>query len=445
MYQRPDGIVDFNRDTCIGCKACIVACPYDAIYIDPQSHSAEKCNFCAHRIDMGLEPACVVVCPTQAIIVGDMNDPQSRVSQLIAREETQVRRPEKHTLPKLFYVNGSEAALNPLYASGQQGYMTSESRSGSNSLDAQSYVMGGPGEKKTTSGYPEKSAAAAILAYQSESKPMWDWPISGYLWAKSVSAGVFMVAAIGWLMNGLGGSLAWDAWVVVISAIFIAITGGFLVLDLSHPERFYTILIRPQWRSWVARGTFLILGFSVALALFLTVRLVGIDSAALALRWVGLALAVPTAVYTAFLLSQARGRDLWQNPALPAHFIVQAGIAGSAALILLGWGLSLTDTEVQWLRWALGLPLGFHLLLSLSDLVMPHRTENGNRAAKNMIFGKWASLYWGDIVQSLAALVLVAVSSTLAPGLVIAAFLSLIGLFMHEHAYIRAGQSVPQS
>ena len=81
MYRRPDGIVDFDRDRCIGCKACIAACPYDAIYIDPESHTAEKCNFCTNRIDIGLEPACVVVCPTQAILVGDMNDPDSQVSR----------------------------------------------------------------------------------------------------------------------------------------------------------------------------------------------------------------------------------------------------------------------------------------------------------------------------------------------------------------------------
>ena len=72
MYVRPDGIVDFDKSICIGCKACIAACPYDAIFINPEDHSAEKCNFCAHRLETGLEPACVVVCPTEAILVGDM-------------------------------------------------------------------------------------------------------------------------------------------------------------------------------------------------------------------------------------------------------------------------------------------------------------------------------------------------------------------------------------
>jgi Fe-S-cluster-containing dehydrogenase component len=56
MFKRADGIVDFDKSICIGCKACMAACPYDAIFINPDDHSAEKCNFCAHRIDMQLEP-----------------------------------------------------------------------------------------------------------------------------------------------------------------------------------------------------------------------------------------------------------------------------------------------------------------------------------------------------------------------------------------------------
>ena len=83
MHQRPDGIVDFDKSVCIGCKACIAACPYDAIFINPEDQSAEKCNFCAQRLDVGLEPACVIVCPTEAIVVGDLNDGTSRVSETV--------------------------------------------------------------------------------------------------------------------------------------------------------------------------------------------------------------------------------------------------------------------------------------------------------------------------------------------------------------------------
>jgi len=116
MHTRPDGIVDFDKSICIGCKACMAACPYDAIFINPEDHSAEKCNFCAHRIDVGLEPACVTVCPTQAILVGDLEDPRSLVAQIAHREPVAVRRPEKGTQPKLFYKGAHQATLDPLAA-----------------------------------------------------------------------------------------------------------------------------------------------------------------------------------------------------------------------------------------------------------------------------------------------------------------------------------------
>src|SRR5262252_5982787 len=70
LYKRKDGIVDFDSSRCIGCKSCMQACPYDALYIDPNTHTAAKCNYCAHRVEVGLEPACVIVCPEQAIVAG---------------------------------------------------------------------------------------------------------------------------------------------------------------------------------------------------------------------------------------------------------------------------------------------------------------------------------------------------------------------------------------
>jgi Fe-S-cluster-containing dehydrogenase component len=118
MFQRPDGIVDFDREVCIGCKACMAACPYEAIYINPDNHSAEKCIFCAQRVDQGLTPACVAVCPTQAIIIGDLRDPATAVSRILAREKVDVRRPEKGTQPKVFYKLGSEFTLRTLAAGG---------------------------------------------------------------------------------------------------------------------------------------------------------------------------------------------------------------------------------------------------------------------------------------------------------------------------------------
>ncbi len=113
MYQRDDGIVEFDTDICIGCKACMQACPYDAIYIDPESHTAAKCHYCAHRTDIGLEPACVVVCPEHAIIAGDMDNPTTEISHLLATQHVTVRKPEQGTAPKLFYIDGNDLGHAP--------------------------------------------------------------------------------------------------------------------------------------------------------------------------------------------------------------------------------------------------------------------------------------------------------------------------------------------
>ena len=64
------------------------ACPYDALYINPETNTAHKCNMCNHRIEMNLEPSCQIVCPTEAIKIGDLDDPNSEISRIIARDES---------------------------------------------------------------------------------------------------------------------------------------------------------------------------------------------------------------------------------------------------------------------------------------------------------------------------------------------------------------------
>ena len=91
---RDDGIVDLDDSRCIGCKACMAACPYQQIFINENTNTAEKCNFCANRIDNGMLPSCVQVCPTQCRIFGDLEDPSEHVSQLVTRSGVQRRKLE---------------------------------------------------------------------------------------------------------------------------------------------------------------------------------------------------------------------------------------------------------------------------------------------------------------------------------------------------------------
>lgn len=428
MYKRPDGIVDFDRDICIGCKACIAACPYDAIHISPESHSAEKCNFCAHRIDQGLEPACVVVCPEEAIIVGNLYEPESLVSQIIARQKVDVRKPEKGTSPKVFYVNANQTTLSPTAANYNGMHMYSQQNEGY------------PVDNNNSS---LRSVAAAVVAYDVPHKAPWGWMVSMYTWTKSVAAGVFILYAfLGLLGHPL--DAAWTTMTSVVGGIFLALTGVLLIADLKHPSRFFTIFTRPQWKSWLVRGAFIILGYSIVLLLQFIAGISGSSVLAEALWWPGLILGTFTAIYTAFLFSQSKGRDLWQNPTLPLHLFVQAVLSGAAAFALLSIFMPLPDAALNLVRIILLASVALHLALVLSEAVIPHMTADASRAAHQMIKGRFRSYYWTGVVAGGILPFLLAWAS--GSGMIeLASLLGLIGLLAYEHAYVQAGQSVPLS
>jgi len=446
MFKRPDGIVDFDKSICIGCKACMAACPYDAIFINPEDHSAEKCNFCAHRIDMQLEPACVVVCPTQAILVGDMNQPDSYVAQIINRDTVAVRRPEKETLPKLFYKGAHQATLDPLAAKRPEGglFMWSEQQQGAGFV---------------TSGNPNfnNSSAAALLSYDVAHSIPWDWRVSLYTWTKGIASGVYLVACLFVLIGVLSVNNSIWLWATpIISGAFLAVTGGLLLWDLEHPERFYLIFTRPQWRSWLVKGAFIIAGYTIVLALHFIASWAGSRSFQTWLMLPGIPLSILTAIYTAYLFAQAKARDMWQNPLLPPHLFVQAMLLGSAVLlplIVLLRGTTSFDEfigfmrpEIRWLLWSLGISSMIHLLMVWGEVSLTHPTAHARLAIWEMVKGRYKSEFWTGTILSIlgGVLPLLAALGVLGISLGVAgAPLALIGLMLFEHAYVQAGQSVP--
>ncbi|HZD02359.1 MAG TPA: 4Fe-4S dicluster domain-containing protein [Actinomycetes bacterium] len=424
MYAREDGIVDFDKSVCIGCKACMAACPYDAIFINPQDHSAEKCNFCAHRIDLGLEPACVVVCPTQAILVGHRDDPGSAAAQLVNREPVAVRRPEKETRPKLFYRGATQATLDPLAARRPEGgtYMWSE-------------VPAGPQQVPSGHPAPWSSSAAALLSYDVGHTAPWDWRVSLYTWTKGIAAGAYLVPLLLLLVGALswGGTL-WTWAAPTMAAAFLALTGGLLIWDLEHPGRFLLILTRPQWRSWLVRGGIILLGYAVVLGAHLAASLLGWRGLQRALAVPGAPLAAMAAVYTAYLFAQAKARDLWQSALLPAHLLVQAGLAGSAALLpAAAW---LAPDAVRPLALVLAGTCLAHLLMVAGETTLPHPTAHVHQAVRELVRGRFARFLWAGVALVAAGLLAPLAGAWVAPA-------ALAGLLAHEHAYVQAGQSVP--
>ncbi|HEV2912049.1 MAG TPA: 4Fe-4S dicluster domain-containing protein [Pyrinomonadaceae bacterium] len=424
MFKRADGIVDFDKAICIGCKACMAACPYDAIFINPEDHSAEKCNFCAHRIDVGLEPACVVVCPTEAILVGDMNDPASKVARIVNRDPVTVRRPEKETLPKLFYKGAHQATLDPLAATRPTGglFMWSEQRAGRELV-----VSGNPQFSNTS--------AAAMLSYDVAHSIPWDWRVSLYTWTKGIASGAYMVASFLVLAGLLRIDGAVWLWVApVLAGTFLAITGGLLIWDLEHPARFYMIFTRPQWKSWLVKGAFIIAGYSIVLALHFLASLLGSASTRRALMWPGLPLALLTAIYTAYLFAQAKARDMWQNPLLPPHLALQSVLAGAAALVPFAFWLE--RSLVSPLLWILAASSLLHLLMVWGEITLTHPTAHARLALWEMVRNRYRAFFRAGVALALLGVF----APLLGP---VAVPFALLGLLLYEHAYVQAGQSVP--
>lgn len=104
-FSTDDGVVLVDGDRCIGCRYCIQACPYGARYLHPDTHTADKCTFCYHRVSRGLLPACVEVCPTQARIFGNARSVASPLMRLKRMTKVHVLKGHLNTEPKVFYAN----------------------------------------------------------------------------------------------------------------------------------------------------------------------------------------------------------------------------------------------------------------------------------------------------------------------------------------------------
>ncbi len=476
MYQRADGIVEFDPSVCIGCKACLQACPYDAIYIDPEDGTAAKCHYCAHRTEIGLEPACVVVCPEHAIIAGDMDDPASEISRLLARESVTVRRPEQGTAPKLFYIDGNDVAMHP----------TATERTPATYAFAQVIPLEGIPVLDTVVAAPSHTTAAAAgglrvgqpqgdpfggpihfsngrmaehmtqVTYNQQHKIPWHWPVPAYLVTKGIGAGAFMLLALG----DAFGFFPFDrlAYVAVgfVALLFTAITTGLLVYDLERPERFLNIILRPQWRSWLTRGAFILMGFSAVAGIWWGIELLTLLGAPLeGLAGVvrplalgsGFFLAGGAAVYTAFLFGQAEGRDLWQSSALPFHLLAQAFTAGSAGLLAAGFFVPFSHQMTNVGRVAFLVSAALSLVVQLvSEFAMPHPSEAAVKASHAIRSGRYLWHFWGSVLIAyllpMAAAWLMGFDSF--GGVVILAC-SAVGLFLYEYAFVMAPQEIPNS
>ncbi len=431
LFKRSDGIVDFDRDRCIGCKSCMQACPYDAIYIDEDTHTAAKCNFCAHRIDVGLEPACVVVCPTESIWVGDLHDPSSGISQFLNTHQTAVRTPEQGTGPNVHYVGADRAVLDPLAAP----------------VDG-TYIWANPDPQRllTRADIAPDPLGRARTTLNTAHPAPWGWKVWTYLWTKSVAAGAVMIAAYLMLTGRDEGQLV-SVLAPLVGAVFVAVTAVLLVWDLKRPERFYFLLTKPNPTSWLVWGGVALGVFASICGLWFLGGLFGASALLTVLAWLGIPASVMVAGYTAFLFGQAEGRDLWQSPGLFWHLQPQALMAGAGVLLLFpGWPARSAATPRD-IAWTLAGASLAHLLVVLVELSRKHTTRNAEVAAHIVVRGRYAQTFWAGVGVTIVAgglALAVALGAPTVLGL-LAGLAAQVGLLAYESVFVRAAQEVPLS
>ena len=463
LYTRDDGIVDFDNNRCIGCKSCMQACPYDALYIDPDNNTAAKCNYCAHRVEVGRAPACVEVCPEHAIIAGDMENPNTEISFLLSREQVMVRKPEKGTKPNLFYIDGDYQSLNPeatdksgpgLWNSQARGVghyaKTAEKMLYSNddtnllqmSIDNELQAAYQKKESENPN-YIDVLNGKARRVYDTPDKGiLWGWEVSAYVFTKAIAAGAFLIPFLA-IILGYEVSDTTKLWSAGISLIFLGLTGLFLVMDLDRPDRFLNVLLRPQWNSWLVKGGYTISIFGLLVTIWGVAILFGWSIPEIPLLWITAFFAIILAIYTAFLFAQAKGRDFWQSPTLPLHMLVHSVMAGVSIFVL----AALIFGQEDWmsiLKNTMVIALVINVFTLITELTITHPTTSAKTVVKMITKGRYKNLFWmvtvliGNIIP--LALLLFGKGEMLT---VISGIFVLIGIVVTEKIWVEAPQRIP--
>jgi formate-dependent nitrite reductase membrane component NrfD len=405
-----------------------------------------------------------------------MNNPSSEIAELLAREQVTARKTEKGTQPKLFYIDGDEAALNPSAAEAADDYMWSTQSAGvghfakyaasrSEHSDPQSMTeqLAQSIASEPDNGHPPdvlRGDDNKASAHNQDAGPSWErnkkvydapdkgvvwgWEVSAYVWTKGIAAGALLIpfigSAFGFLSNNQ--NMQWTG--IVAAIVFLIVTGALLVIDLDRPQRFAYVMLRPQWDSWLVRGAYAIALYGLCLTLVAISKYFDWAGLEQACWWLGAALAIITAVYTAFLFAQAKGRDFWQSPTLPLHMLIHALLAG-AAIFGLAALFSGSSHGLGFVRSALQIGLAANLLVLAGELLTAHPTQDSKNTVRMIVSGPFKMPFWvGSILGgNVVPLLIMGFAGT--ELLPLAGTMVLFGVLITEHIWVKAPQLIPLS
>ena len=438
LTKREDGVVDVDPLRCIGCKSCMQACPYDALYIHPDQGTAQKCHFCVHRTERGLAPACAIVCPTEAIIPGDFDDPESVVATMRATGELTARKTEAGTGPNVFYREVEPAGIQPLETNAAGGYLWANQLATAQ-LEADVFEAL---DWRAREGSAEGDGRARTT-YDVQHGMLWGEKVSAYLFFKALASGIFLAAMLLITSPEARNDTPETAqtWAFAAALAFLGITVLLLILDLKRPERFWYMLKHPNWDSWLVRGGIILAIYGALLASWLLFPWSHAVHFAATVLFAAL-----TAMYTAWLFRQCKGRVLWLQRFLAVRFLVHAIAGGAAFWLLLGPGFALPEAFVLPLRITLGVSLLVIEVLHLTDHghAPAGRRPEYEKALRLLSDGPWAARQrWiTQVIGGVVPIVLVIASGN-AVVLAVAGALALIGLYNEQDVFVEAGQAQP--
>jgi Fe-S-cluster-containing dehydrogenase component len=463
LFKREDGIVDFDTSVCIGCKSCMQACPYDALYIDPNDNTAQKCNYCAHRVEVGIEPACVVVCPEQSIIAGDLDDPTTRIAQLVAAGDLSQRAVERGTKPNLWYKDANVANLDPLAASrSNDGGIWSDPADMDKSWLNVDLTTDKDGARIAQSPTPtvENDAGHPRVVYSNNSPIPWGWRVSTYFLTKAISAGIAIAAAMALLFGAEIESMWMRLVAPFVGGVFLLLTGVLLVWDLKRPDRFYYLLTKGNMDSWLVRGAWILAAQALAFLMWFLSALAQVGVLAWVAIWIAAVIGLGTSGYTAFLFGQARGRELWNSSTLLWHMIAAAFAVGGgvsligslASTVRAGTGATTPLTSsgnvtagasaFAWTMLIGAIALG---AVAATEAVAKHG-PNGALAYHHMTRGEFSSQYLLGLVAAVVMPSVAAWAVLTGGGSTIGALgglVACVGVWLIDDAFVQAGQSAP--
>jgi formate-dependent nitrite reductase membrane component NrfD len=235
----------------------------------------------------------------------------------------------------------------------------------------------------------------------------------------------------------------------VIALAFTLVTVFLLVIDLKRPDRFHYILLKPNLKSWLVLGGYILMLYSVLAAVWI---FYGRSDGAVPMVLVGASclLALGAAGYSAFLFAQAKGRDLWQSRLFFWNLVTQATTAGAAVLLLCAISQEVAPALINTLAKLLAVSLGVNAVILLLEVGLRPASEDVRRATELLKKGALKEGFWAGAMGfgGLLPLILLLGSGFRAEAdvaYILAAVSSLIGLWIFEDLWIKAGQAVPLS